>query len=471
MRVRKRKVTRRNIMEKMGEFLVDRIKPDRPGKGTQRLQQELIALSGEGKTAVRDYYVKKYSASLTVLAAGLILTVVCLAMYVGGGKNETTQLLKRPGYGEGDRKEALTVQVEGEEKAQQLEITVQERKYTDREKQELLDRALQKLDEVLPAENASLDEVRSDLCFPQSMEDGAVTVSWSTIPYGVIGEDGTLRDPENENGTMVEIQGTLNCSGKEATYTAYAKVFPPKLPEQEQFRQSIRKEVERVDADESYDEELKLPEQVEGKTLIWRKASENPAPAVLMLTLVLAVAVYLEMDSQVHQKAEERKNRLMLAYPDLMWKMTMLLGAGLSIKGTFSRIAEEYCKEKKIRSESEKRSGHSRKKQVNDMCEEVVRTCYEMNSGIPEGQAYERFGRRCQLPEYIRLGSVLSQNLRKGAKGLTDLLETEAESSLNERKNHARRIGEQAGTKLLLPMVLMLGIVLVILMVPAFLSF
>ena len=77
----------------------------------------------------------------------------------------------------------------------------------------------------------------------------------------------------------------------------------------------------------------------------------------------------------------------------------------------------------------------------------------------------------CQLPEYIRLGSVLSQNLRKGAKGLTDLLETEAEASLNERKNHARKIGERAGTKLLLPMVLMLGIVLVVLMVPAFLSF
>ena len=105
------------------------------------------------------------------------------------------------------------------------------------------------------------------------------------------------------------------------------------------------------------------------------------------------------------------------------------------------------------------------------MYEEITCTCYEMQSGIPEAQAYERFGRRCQLPEYIRLGSVLSQNLKKGAKGLTALLEKEAEASLNERKNHARKIGERSGTRLLLPMTLMLGIVLVILMVPAFLSF
>ncbi len=469
--MRKRAEKRKSFVEKTGEFLVDRMKPDRPGKGKQRLQQELTALSGEGRTAIRDYYVKKVSVSLTVLAAGLVLTGVCLAVYAGGGRDVLTQTLERPGYGEGDRKEALTVQVEGEERSRQLEVTVQERKYTDREKQELLDRAMRKLDEELPAENESLDEVRSDLYLPASMEGGAVSVSWSTIPYGVIDENGALKDPEDENGTLVEIQGTLSCSGREATYIVSAKVFPPYLPEQERVRRSIQKEVERADASESYEEELRLPESVEGKSLTWRRASESPAPAVLILTFVLTAAVYLEMDSQVHQRAEERKNKLMLAYPDLMWKMTMLLGAGLSIKGTFSRIAEEYRREKKDRSESKKRSRRSGKDQVDYMCEEVARTCSEMNSGVPEGQAYERFGRRCQLPEYIRLGSVLSQNLRKGAKGLTDLLETEAEASLNERKNHARRIGERAGTKLLLPMVLMLGIVLVILMVPAFLSF
>lgn len=35
----------------------------------------------------------------------------------------------------------------------------------------------------------------------------------------------------------------------------------------------------------------------------------------------------------------------------------------------------------------------------------------------------------------------------------------------------ARKMGEQAGTKLLFPMMLMFGIVLVVLIVPAFLSF
>ena len=146
----------------------------------------------------------------------------------------------------------------------------------------------------------------------------------------------------------------------------------------------------------------------------------------------------------------------MLDYPDLMWKMTMLLGAGLTIKGTFQRMAKQYYRDRR---------------KLRYVYEEVLYTCREMESGVSEAEAYERFGRRCGLPEYIQLGSVLSQNLKKGARGLTALLEEEALSSMTERKNNARKLGEKAGTKLLFPMILMLGIVMVILMVPAFLAF
>ena len=100
----------------------------------------------------------------------------------------------------------------------------------------------------------------------------------------------------------------------------------------------------------------------------------------------------------------------------------------------------------------------------------MVSACIEMKSGVAEGAAYENFGRRCGLPGYIKLGSLLAQNLKKGSKGLASILEKEAEASMEERKNMARKLGEQAGTKLLFPMILIFGVVLVILIVPAFLS-
>jgi hypothetical protein len=103
--------------------------------------------------------------------------------------------------------------------------------------------------------------------------------------------------------------------------------------------------------------------------------------------------------------------------------------------------------------------------------EEMLITCREMEGGVSEERAYQRFGERCKNRQFRKFGNLLAQNLRKGTKGLTTLLESEVEDSLEERKNIARRFGEEAGTKLLVPMMLMLGIVIVILLVPAIMTF
>ena len=49
------------------------------------------------------------------------------------------------------------------------------------------------------------------------------------------------------------------------------------------------------------------------------------------------------------------------------------------------------------------------------------------------------------------------------------LLEQEVSDAFEERKNLAKKSGEEAGTKMLFPM-MMFGIIIVIIMVPAFLS-
>ena len=445
----------RGFYEKMGAFLVDLFQADQPGKGKQELQEELTALRTGSNETVRAYYIRKFSTVLIVLTIGVVLSVVCFFAYAGKTSDVEDQTLMRPGYGEGNRQEELAVEVDGKE-VRQLEITVQERKYTEKQKRELTERAIKELEQILPGQNKSLDEVREDLVFPETLMDGAVTASYVTTPYGIVDESGVLLDVEKEDGVLVEIQVTLTCGENEILHVVHAKVFPRILTQDEQLQKEIRKAVEQRDAKENHEETLELPGNVDGRTLVWQYQEENPFATVLALTLIAAVLVYLEMDSRVHARAEDRKNQLMLDYPDLMWKMTMLLGAGLTIKGTFQRMAKQYYRDRR---------------KLRYVYEEVLYTCREMESGVSEAEAYERFGRRCGLPEYIRLGSVLSQNLKKGARGLTALLEEEALSSMTERKNNARKLGEKAGTKLLFPMILMLGIVMVILMVPAFLAF
>lgn len=129
----------------------------------------------------------------------------------------------------------------------------------------------------------------------------------------------------------------------------------------------------------------------------------------------------------------------------------------MTVKCAWRKVTEGYAREKE---EGKKRYAY----------EEMIQTCHEMDSGVTESESYENFGRRCDVQVYIRLGALLSQNLRKGTKGLTELLKLESIQAFEERKAQAKRLGEEAGTKLLLPMFLMLAVVLVIVIVPAFLT-
>ena len=94
-----------------------------------------------------------------------------------------------------------------------------------------------------------------------------------------------------------------------------------------------------------------------------------------------------------------------------------------------------------------------------------------MENGVYEEKAYENLGQRLRLPVYVKLGGLLSQNVRKGSKDLLLVLNQEAKNAFEERKSQARRYGEEAGTKLLLPMVMMLSVVMILIIIPAFLSY
>ena len=82
----------------------------------------------------------------------------------------------------------------------------------------------------------------------------------------------------------------------------------------------------------------------------------------------------------------------------------------------------------------------------------------------------ENFGIRCHVPAYLKLSALLEQNLKKGTKGLAGLLRSEAEEAKAWRRELARRKGEEASTRLLLPMILMLAVVMLFILVPAGMS-
>ena len=157
---------------------------------------------------------------------------------------------------------------------------------------------------------------------------------------------------------------------------------------------------------------------------------------------------------------KKRKEQMLLDYPEIINKFTLLVNAGMTVKQAWSKLTEDY--EKKIlSSQLKKRYAY----------EEMLVTVRELKLGVPESIAFEQFGRRVGLLPYIKFGSLIAQNIKKGSKGLSELLSKEASEAFEERKELAKRLGEEAGTKLLAPMMIMLLIVFIIILIPAFQSF
>lgn len=81
--------------------------------------------------------------------------------------------------------------------------------------------------------------------------------------------------------------------------------------------------------------------------------------------------------------------------------------------------------------------------------------------------AFQNFSERVGVGEYHRLSRILVQSIQKGTRGICGMLEQEAADAFESRKLLARKLGEEASTKMMLPLMLMLGIVMAMIMVPS----
>jgi tight adherence protein C len=99
--------------------------------------------------------------------------------------------------------------------------------------------------------------------------------------------------------------------------------------------------------------------------------------------------------------------------------------------------------------------------------EELSMVLKDIGSGKPEQAAYEDFAKRCRVPEITRFISVILQNQRKGNSELVSVLRVFANECWELRKNTAKRLGEEASTKMLLPIMLMFFAILLIVITPA----
>lgn len=241
------------------------------------------------------------------------------------------------------------------------------------------------------------------------------------------------------------------------------KSFYLKKQKKKKHRRKAERKKELRETIEKYNEEKEdpdyyyLPEEWNGQKLEWQKPGDNTGTLIAALSFFSAFVLMLKKAREEQEALAKRSEQLLMDYPPLILKFTLLIQAGMTARRAFQKMASDYMRTEPVK-------GHF-------AYEMIVTACREMDSGVAELEAYRRFGERCGQMKYKTFSTILIQNLQKGSRRMADLLEQEALEAWDERKRKARVLGEAAATKLLIPMIMMLIVVMAIIMIPAFLSF
>lgn len=185
-------------------------------------------------------------------------------------------------------------------------------------------------------------------------------------------------------------------------------------------------------------------------TSILTLASEGK-PAGLLIGMVITFVLVISVKNDIDKQIEERHLQIAIDLPDIVNQIVILSGAGLTLRAAILKISREMPKETPLYTE-------------------LSKVTNQMESGISDITALENMTLRCNMPEMRRFVSVIIQNLQRGGIEVLYALQDISKEMWDNRKAAAKRIAEEAGTKMLFPMMLMLFAVIILTITPAVLS-
>ena len=293
------------------------------------------------------------------------------------------------------------------------------------------------------------------------LEPYGLTVRWESENAELVDSFGTVvNSGVSEEGETVWLKAVLTDGAHTQEYDIRVTVMPPVLNGDEQLKEKVMEACRRLDTRQKTEKELLLPEEVDGKKLSYYRERDTDYTVIPFLGVLLAFLWAAREKMKEQNAKKQREQLLLLDYSEIVSKFMVFISAGMTIRTAWERIAVGY--------ENTVQEGTRKPRPA---YEEMCHTISQLKSGMAESRAYGEFGRRCGLQPYVKLAALLEQNRKTGSKNLKAALELEMVTAFEQRKNLAKKLGEEAGTKLLLPLFLMLGVVMVMMVVPAFLAF
>ncbi|MFO3713653.1 hypothetical protein [Oribacterium sp. P9] len=434
---------------------------------------------------------------LLCISASLLLTILVFFLGLQDGVLKEGFRLPRSGYG--GSKQYITLEVSGltEDTSVPLDITVSPKRYTEEEANAVFREIYDQLEELVVAEGESFANLQHDLRLMTKLPKYGVQLSWDFYPEldpalaagsvtpdearayyrkyrHLMDSDGTLHNETLAPGTVVTgylslIMSTdivptgtdgetkyLKTQYHSAPYRIYVGIVPRALSRYESLLLQLQQAITTEDEGSLGENMLSLPTEIDGQRIYYSEHEDRSYLLLPLLGVIAAMAIYMRQGQARRTEKKQREALLMLDYSELVSKLMVYIGAGLTVRNALETISQHF--------DALIARGI---KEDRPLYQELRTMVIQFRRNMPESEIYLSFGRRVNLKPYTKLVSLIEQNRMNGARNLRAMLELEMEDAFEQRKTTARRLGEEAGTKLLLPLFIMLGIVMIIVIVPA----
>lgn len=180
-----------------------------------------------------------------IMAVALLLFLfLCVAVRkessgIEGGK------LRRNEPGEGERQQELEAKIGGE--TYDVEISIEERNYTEKEARQYLEKAKKEIDSSFPGKNKSINRIERPVMMNDSYQDGAVSAEWSLDRYDILDMEGRFVTAKiAPAGEIVTAAVLLTCGNIQEEYTFCFHVYTPIQSKKEKIETELQEAEKRT---------------------------------------------------------------------------------------------------------------------------------------------------------------------------------------------------------------------------------
>ena len=279
------------------------------------------------------------------------------------------------------------------------------------------------------------------LCFPEE-GPGGVIISWQNSDFSYIGIDG----PQEQ--CFIAQLG----AGEYSRVSEFSVLLDPS---EEDYLRSMEAAAERLREElgrNAEGESLELPSEEGGLALSWRAAARKAPAALLAFAALGALFVWQSRNDPLERMMKKRKRSFENELPNMIFRMILLLNAGLIAESAFSQLVEQT-----------RGSSQPLYRAMRDI------KAASLKKNVPFVNELSYYAGNSGSPDLMRFASMAEEHAGRGSE-LADKLEKERLQMRSARMLGARAKVKEAETRLCFPLVLLLLALILITASPSFLA-